>query len=50
MAKSREFDREGDADPKEVVKKTGPLGLLPILYISASLVLIIVALIWWATR
>ena len=50
MRNSEEFDREGDADPKEVVTKTGPLGILPILYIGAAIVIIVAVAIWWAAR
>lgn len=49
MGRSQEFDRDGEADPKEVVKAAGPLGIVPILYIAASLVIIIAVLIWWAS-
>lgn len=48
MDKSREFNREGEADPKDVVKKAGPLGILPILYLSTALLIIIAVLLWWA--
>jgi hypothetical protein len=48
MARSNEFDRDGDPDPKKVVK-AGPLGIVPILYISASILMIIAVLIWWAS-
>lgn len=48
MGKSTQFDRDGDADVKKVVTKTGPLGYLPILYLAASLLFIIVVLfLWW---
>ena len=47
MAKSSQFDRDGEADPKKVVTKTGPLGLLPIMYLVVSIIFIIVALLWW---
>ena len=49
MGRSSEFNRDGEADPKKVVKAAGPLGLLPILFISASLLMIIAVLIWWAS-
>lgn len=49
MGKSKEFDRDGDADVEKVVSpKTGPMGLLPILYIGASVLIIIAVAIWWA--
>lgn len=48
MGKSTEFDRDDDTDVKEVVGKTAPLGYLPILYLAASLLIILVVLfLWW---
>lgn len=47
MGKSTQFDRDGEADPKKVVTRTGPLGLVPIMYIIASIVFLIMALLWW---
>ena len=48
MGKSEEFNRDSDADVKEVVTKTGPLGYLPLLYLAMSLLLIIAVLfLWW---
>lgn len=48
MGKSTEFDRDGDPSVEKVVTKTGPLGLLPILYLGMSLLIIIAVLVWWA--
>jgi hypothetical protein len=47
MAKqSTEFDRDGKADTKDVVTKSGPAGLLIILYIGAAILgLLLVG--WW---
>lgn len=50
MRNSEEFNREGDADPKKVVTKTAPLGLLPIMFIGVSILMIIAVAIWWASR
>ena len=47
MGKSKEFDRDGDADVKKVVTRTGPLGLVPILYILVSLFVLIGMVLWW---
>ena len=48
MRESKEFNHEGDASVEKVVKKTGPLGLLPILYLVATLVIVLlVFLMWW---
>lgn len=47
MGKSREFDRDGEADPKKVITKTGPLGLVPIMYIVVSILFIVAAILWW---
>ncbi len=47
MRESKEFNREGDADVEKVVKRTGPLGLLPIMYLVATLVLVLLALFFW---
>ena len=48
MKESKEFNYEGDASVEKVVKKTGPLGLLPILYLAATLVIILFVLfLWW---
>jgi hypothetical protein len=50
MGKSKEFNREGDADVKKVVTRTGPLGMIPVFYIVVSLLIIIAMLVWWASR
>jgi hypothetical protein len=48
MRESKEFNYEGDASVEKVVKKSGPLGLLPILYLAATLVIILLVLfLWW---
>jgi hypothetical protein len=48
MRESKEFNYEGDADVEKIVKKSGPLGLLPILYLAATLVIILLVLfLWW---
>ena len=48
MKESKEFNYEGDASVEKVVKKTGPLGLLPILYLVATLVIMLLVLfLWW---
>lgn len=47
MRESKEFNHEGDASVEKVVKKTGPLGLLPILYLVATVVIILMALLFW---
>jgi hypothetical protein len=50
MGRSEEFNRDGDADARKVVTKSGPLGYLPILYLVMSLIFIIVVLfLWWRT-
>lgn len=48
MRESKEFNHEGDASVEKVVKKTGPLGLLPILYLVATVVILLLVLfLWW---
>lgn len=48
MRESKEFNHDGDASVEKVVKKTGPLGLLPILYLAATLVIVLLVLfLWW---
>lgn len=48
MRESKEFNHEGDASVEKVVKKTGPLGLLPILYLVATVVILLLVLfMWW---
>lgn len=47
MAKSDEFDREGDPSVKKVVTRTGPLGLVPILYIVVSILVLLAMAFWW---
>jgi hypothetical protein len=48
MRESKEFNHDGDASVEKVVKKTGPLGLLPILYLAAILVIVLLVLfLWW---
>ena len=47
MKESKEFNYEGDASVEKVVKKSGPLGLLPILYLAATVVIILLVLLFW---
>lgn len=48
MGRSKEFNRDGNADVKNVVSKSGPLGYLPLLYLAMSLIFIIAVLfLWW---
>lgn len=48
MKESKEFKYDDDTNVERVVKKTGPLGLLPILYLVATLVIILLVLfLWW---
>ena len=48
MRESKEFNREGDGSVETVVKKSGPLGILPILLVaSLAAMLLIVMLMWW---
>jgi hypothetical protein len=48
MRESKEFNHDGDASVEKVVKKSGPLGLLPILYLAATLVIVLLVLfLWW---
>lgn len=46
MAKSEEFDRDGDADVKKVVG-AGPLGILPVVWIVLAIVVLLVMFLWW---
>ncbi|HKG46037.1 MAG TPA: hypothetical protein VKB02_04885 [Pyrinomonadaceae bacterium] len=47
MGKSEEFDRDGDPSVKKVVSRTGPLGLVPILYILVSILVLVMMVLWW---
>jgi len=47
MGKSEEFDRDGDPSVKKVVTRTGPLGLVPILYILVSILVLVMMVLWW---
>jgi hypothetical protein len=47
MGKSKEFNRDGDPSAKKVVTGTGPLGLVPILYIIVSALVLIGLVLWW---
>ena len=47
MPESKEFNREGEADVKEVVTKTAPLGLLPVMYIVVAILIILGVVLWW---
>ncbi len=44
---SSEFDRHGDGEPKKVVTRSGPAGLLLVLLIGAVLLMTIVLGLWW---
>lgn len=48
MPESKEFNREGEADVKEVVSKTTVLGLLPVMYIVVAILIILGVALWWA--
>ena len=50
MPESKEFNREGDAEVEDVVSKTGPLGLVPVMYIVVVILVIIGVVLWWAMR
>ncbi|HKR12439.1 MAG TPA: hypothetical protein VJT15_10300 [Pyrinomonadaceae bacterium] len=47
MGRSSQFNRDGDADLKKVVTSTGPLGLVPIMYFIATIVFLIMAIVFW---
>lgn len=48
MGKSTQFNRDGDPDVKQVATKTGPLGLVPIMYIVfLILAIIVIGFLWW---
>ena len=48
MRESKEFNHRGDGSVEKVVKKSGPLGLLPILYLAATVVIVLLVLfLWW---
>ena len=47
MGKSEEFDRDGDASVEKVVTRTGPLGLVPILYILVAILVLVGMVLWW---
>ena len=47
MKNSTEFDYDTKADTKDVVTKTGPLGLLPVFYVVISVLGIIALGLWW---
>jgi hypothetical protein len=47
MAKSEEFDREGEGSVKKVVSRTGPLGILPVLWIVIAIVVLLGMVFWW---
>ena len=49
MGKSREFNRDGDTSVKKVVTRTGPLGLVPILYILVAILVLVGMVLWWRT-
>lgn len=41
-----EFDYSGDGDPKEVLTKSGPAGLLVIYYLAVAVAAIVILLLW----
>lgn len=47
MKDSGEFDYGSKADTKDVMTKSGPVGLLVVFYIAVSLLGIIALLVWW---
>lgn len=47
MKDSKEFNYDGDANVEKVVKRSGPLGLLPIMCVAAIVVLVLMALLFW---
>ena len=47
MGKSKEFNRDGEPEVKKVVTRTGPLGLVPIMYLIVSLLIILAFVFWW---
>ena len=47
MKNTSEFEHETKADTKEVITKTGPLGLLLVFYIAISVLGIIAVTLWW---
>lgn len=47
MKNSTEFEYDTKADTKEVVTKTGPLGLLLVFYVVISVLGIIALMLWW---
>jgi hypothetical protein len=49
MPKSKEFDRDGAPEVKKVVTRTGPLGLVPLMYLIVALVFIIGFIVWWSS-
>ncbi len=48
MKDSKEFNYDDNANVDKVVKKSGPLGLLPIMYLAATIVIVLLVLfLWW---
>jgi hypothetical protein len=48
MRESKEFNHDGDASVENVVKNSGPLGILPILLVvSLAAILLVVLFMWW---
>jgi hypothetical protein len=47
MRESKEFNHEGDASVENVVKKSGPLGILPILLVASLLIMLVMLFLWW---
>ena len=48
MRDSKEFNREGDGDPKEVVTKTATLGLLPVMLLVVAILIVLGIVAWYA--
>lgn len=46
MGKSKEFNRDDDADVEKVAR-TVPVGLLPLMVLIVAALIIVAGLIWW---
>ncbi len=46
MGKSKEFNRDDDANVEKVVR-TVPVGLLPLMVLIVAALIIVAGLIWW---
>jgi hypothetical protein len=47
MKNSTEFDYDSKADTKDVLTKTGPLGLLLVFYIVIAVLGMTALILWW---